>query len=440
MNKKNNVNVVGSSALALVLSLVLVACGDDDDMPMVMSDAGRDAGRDGGGGDGGGDLDGGGEVDAGGDGGADGGDVDGGVADAGPVDCTPTKLLVTTSNYTIGALATYDLATGVVTVSPTAAADQDTLPVRTGCDTYLVEGGSGLVRRQVGGDPLTTAVSVDVDPAGTPAGDTRVSSPQVVVEAGASTFVTRYSLQSAVRIDPAAGTVVGEVDFAALAATYTVGSMGIVDTVDMSNALYNDGRLLVALGRFYFPAPMYSLTYAGPSLIAVVDPVTGTVTDVDTATDGVQGIELPVGNPGSIVRLDDDVVLVACTDDSSADDDGVVYSIDVPSGTVTPTAATEATLGGFHGLATTDDARVFLAAGGALLELMSDTGTVIDTLVPASVNVASFLIDGDSAYVVTARVADANTLRVWSLSTGEETTAAPVTFGSLPIYGIALAR
>lgn len=416
-----NMYVVGWSALALVLSSGVVACGDDDIAPM--SDAGRDAGSDDGGVDAGSpDVDGGG-VDAGT------GDVDAASPDAGPVDCTPTVLLVTTSDYVDGALATYELATGVVTVSPTPAPDQDTLPVRAGCDTYLLEGGSARVRRQVGGDALTTAVTIDVDPAGTPDTDVYVSTPQFVVEAGADTYVTRLSRQSGVRIDPLAGTVVGELDFTPLAA------VGDVDSVDMSTALYNGGRLLVALGRFYFPSPTFALTYAGPSVIAVVDPVAGTLVDVDATTAGTQGIELPVGNPGPIVRLDDDVVLVACTDDGFDDTDGVLFSIDVPSGNVTATAATEATLGGFKGLATTPDARVFLAAGGALLELMSDTGTVIDTLVPATVGVRSFVLHGDAAYVVTSAG-----LRVWSLSTGAELTTAPVTFGTLPIYGIALAR
>jgi len=377
---KKNMNVVRSSALALLLSLGLVACGDDDDTPA-------------------------------------------------PVDCTPTTLLVTTSDFTTGTLATYDLETGVVTVSPTAAADQDTKPVRAGCDTYLVEGTSGRVRRQVGGDALTTAVAIDVDPAGTPDTETRVSTPQVVVDAAGSTFVTRYSLQSAARIDPTAGTVTGEVDFAPLAA------IDDSDNVDMSAALYHDTTLLVALGRFYFPPPDYAPVYGGRSLIALVDPVAGVLIDADPAMAGTQGIELPVGNPRNIVRLDDDVVLVDCANDAFVDDDGVLFAIDVPSRTVTATAATEATLGGFKGLATTEDARVFLAAGGALLELMSDTGTVIDTLVPASVGVTGFVIYGDSAFVI----AD-GALRVWSLATGAETTAAPVRFGEQNIYGIALAR
>lgn len=428
MNKKN-LDVVGSSALALLLMVGLIACGDDDATPM--NDA---AVRDGGGSDA--DAADGGDVDAGGaDGGLSDADVldgevtDAGVSDGGSVDCTPTKLLVTTSDYVNGALATYDLATGVVTVSPTPAADQDTLPVRAGCDTYLVEGGLGRVRRQVGGDALSSAVTIDVDPAGTPETDFYVSTPQVVVEAGSATYVTRLGQQSAVRIDPIAGTVVGGVDFSLLAAA------GDPNSVDMSTALFNGGRLLVALGRFYFPSPSFTLTYGGPSVIAVVDPVTGTLTDMDATTPGTQGIELPVGNPGPVVRLDDDVVLVSCTDDAFDDTDGVLYSIDVPSGNVTATAATEATLGGFRGLATTADARVFLAAGGALLELLADTGIVLDTLVPASVGVTSFVVYGDVAYVVTGAG-----LRVWSVSTGSELTAAPVTFGTLPIYGIALAR
>ena len=435
MNK--NVNVVGASALALMLSFGFVACGDDDDTPMMMSDGGRDAGRDGGGDDAGRDA---GRVDGGADGGTadgggldggstDGGDADAGLADAGPIDCTPTKLLVTTSDFTTGGLATFDLETGAVTLSPTAAADQDTLPVRAGCDTYLVEGGSGRVRRQVGGDPLTTAISIDVNPAGTPAGDTYVASPQVVVEAGAATFVTRYSLQSAARIDPIAGTTTGAIDFTPLAATADI------DSVDMSAALYNGGRLLVALGRFYFPSPTFALTYGGPSVIAVVDPIAGTLVDVDATTPGTQGITLPTGNPRQFARLDDDVVLVTCTDDAFDDTDGVLYAIDVPSGNVTATAATEATMGAFNGLVTTDGGRVFLAAGGAVLELMADTGIVIGTLVPATVGVTALAIHADSAYVVTSAG-----LRVWLLSSGLEKTTAPVTFGTLPIYGIALAR
>ncbi len=418
MKNVKTLNIVGAGAVALALSLGCIGCGDDDAAPL--SDAGA---QDGGPGDAG-DVDAG-EADAGE---ADGGLPDAASPDAGAVDCTPTKLLVTTSDYVNGALATYDLATGVVTVSPTPATDQDTLPVRAGCDTYLVEGGLGRVRRQVGGDALTSAFTLDVDPAGTADTDLYVSTPQVVIEAGGATYVTRLGQQSAPRIDPLAGTVVGDLDFTPLAAVDDPTS------VDMSTALFNGGRLLVALGRFYFSST-YALLYGGPSVIAVVDPVTGSLTDVDAVAPGVQGIELPVGNPGPIVRLDDDVVLVSCTDDAYDDTDGVLFSIDVPSGNVTATAATEATLGGFKGLATTDDGRVFLAAGGALLELLADTGTVIDTLVPASVGVKSFVVYGDSAYVVT----DAG-LRVWALSTGAERTAAPVVFGTLPIYGIALAR
>lgn len=427
---KKNSSAVGSSALALVLSVGWVACGDDDVAPRIDAAVADGATADGGDQDAApadaGDLD----ADAP----ADAGDVDadapdGDTPDAGGVDCTPTQLLVTTSDYVTGALATYELATGVVTVSPMPAADQDTLPVRAGCDTYLVEGALGRVRRQVGGDALRTAVTVDVDPPGTPDADVYVSTPQFVVEAGPATYVTRLSQQGAVRIDPVAGTVVGALDFTALAA------LGDVDAVDMSTALYNGGRLLVALGRFYFPSPTFALTYAGPSVIAVVDPVAGTLTDVDAATPGTQGIELPVGNPRNIARLDDDVVLVTCTDDAFDDTDGVLFSVDVPSGTVTATAATEAALGGFRGLVTTDDGRVFLAAGGALLELLAATGTVLDTVVPATVGVSAFVLYGDAAYVVT----DAG-LRVWSLSTGVEATTAPVAFGALPIYGIALAR
>jgi hypothetical protein len=67
--------------------------------------------------------------------------------------------------------------------------------------------------------------------------------------------------------------------------------------------------------------------------------------------------------------------------------------------------------------------------------MRADSGEVLDTPVPASVGVTSFVVQGDRAYLVTNAG-----LRIWSLATGTEETTAPITFGSLPIYGIALAR
>jgi len=419
-----NANVFKCLCVAVALcGGALAGCGDDDGGSLVdaaiVADAGADAG----------------EVDAGANdlGPADAsvsdlGDVDAGGPDAGPPDCTPTHLLVTTSDFVTGGLATYALDTGVVTLATAPAADQDTLPMRAGCDTYLLEGGSGRVRRQAAGDPLTTVVTLDVDPPGTAADAFYTSTPQAIVEAGGAAYVTRFGQSSAVRIDPLAGTLLGEVDFTPLAASMDPGA------VDMSRMLVNDGRLLVALGRFYF-SPTFELLYAAPSLLALVDPASGTLLDADAATPGTQGIELPVGNPGAIARLDDDVVLVACLDDGFDDTDGVLVSVDVPSGSATQTSATEATLGAFKGLLTTDAGRVYLAAGGALHELRADSGEVLDTPVPASVGVTSFVLDGDTAYLVTSAG-----LRVWSLATGMEQTTAPITFGTLPIYGIALAR
>ncbi len=410
-------------ALGLALGAMLAGCGDDDGAPSpdaAMNDAGRGDGAvsDAAAPDAG--LADAGEMDL--------GEPDLGAPDAGPVDCTPTHLLVTTSDYVNGGLATLSLATRAVTLASAPAADQDTLPVRAGCDTYLLEGGSGLVRRQAAGDPLTTVSATDVDPAGSDPASVYVSTPQTVIEAGGAAYVTRYARSSAVRLEPTTGAVLGEVDLSPLAAA------GDPDSVDMSRALLNGGRLLVALGRFYF-SPTFELLYAGPSALAVLDPATGALLDADPVRVGMQGIELPVGNPGAMARLDDDVVLVACTDDGFDDTDGVLLAVDVPSGNVTPTGATEAALGGFKGLATTDAGRVYLAAGGALYELRADTGAVLDTPVPASVGVTSFVLDGETAYVVT----DAG-LRIWSLATGTEETSAPITFGSLPIYGIALAR
>jgi hypothetical protein len=410
----------------------LAACGDDDDGSAPDASVVADAGSDGG------DVDGG-DVDAGVDlgvadlgpleaGALDLGEADAGTSDGGAPDCTPTHLLVTTSDFVTGGLATYALDTGTIALAPAPTADQDTLPVRAGCDTYLVEGGTGAVRRQAAGAPLTTAVSIDVDPAGTASDAFYVSTPQAVVEAGGAAFVTRFAQSSAVRIDPGAGTVLGEVDFTPLAAAMDP------DSVDMSRVLLNGGRLIVALGRFYF-SPSFELLQAAPSLLALVDPATGALLDADAATPGTQGIELPVGNPGAMARLDDDVVLVACLDDGFDETDGVLVSVDVPSGNVTRTAATEAMLGGFKGLATTDAGRVYLAAGGALHEMRADSGEVLDTPVPASVGVTSFVVQGDRAYLVTNAG-----LRIWSLATGTEETTAPITFGSLPIYGIALAR
>ena len=120
----------------------LAACGDDDGGSAPDASVVADAGGDGG------------DVDAGVDlgvadlgpleaGALDLGEADAGTSDGGAPDCTPTHLLVTTSDFVTGGLATYALDTGTIALAPAPTADQDTLPVRAGCDTYLVEGGTG---------------------------------------------------------------------------------------------------------------------------------------------------------------------------------------------------------------------------------------------------------------------------------------------------------
>jgi hypothetical protein len=408
---------VGLAFYTLALVVLLAACGDDDE-PMAMPDA---ALPDGGPGDAS-------HVDAGPD---DGSPRDAGGADAG-VDCTPTALLVTTSDFTRGEYALVDAVSQGLLGGPVPSADQDTRPVRTACDSWLVEGGTGNVKLQARGMPLETARVFDLDPPGTDPTMTYASTPQFVVDATGHVIASRYSLSSLVVLDVAAGVVETTIDLTPLAAPADP------DAVDASAMAVVGPRVVVALGRFYFPPPDFRLTYAGPSLLAVVDPATRRLDDVDPRTPGVQGIELPTGNPTALLALDDARVLVACTDDAFNPNDGALYSVHVPTGSVSEALVGEAEVGTFGPLLSTDDGRVLLVAGGGVREIDPSNGTTRRIIVPpdtAPTNVVALV--GDRLFVATS-----TGLRSWSVTTATETTptTGPIAIGTLPIYGMAPAR
>jgi hypothetical protein len=416
------------------LALVLAACGDDDaPMPMPMPDAAlADTGVPDTGAPDAGDPDAGpgdaGPSDAGA---SDADPGDAGRADGG-VDCTPTALLVTTSDFRAGQRAVIDVATQTVVAGPVASDDQDTVPVRTDCDSWLVEGGTGDLKLQVRGMPLDTARVFDLDPPGTPASTTYASTPQFVVDATGHLIASRYSLSSLAVLDLAAGAVAATIDLSPLAAPTDP------DAVDASAMAVVGPRVVVALGRFYFPAPTFSLTYAGPSVLAVVDPVARALVDVDPAAPGVQGVVLPTGNPTALLTLDDDTVLVACKDDAFVDTDGALYSVDVPTGTVSDALVREADVGGFGRLLRTDDGRVLLGAGGGVREIDPSSGMTRRVIVPSGTARENLVaLVGDRLFVATGAG-----LRSWSVATGTETTPAsgPIAVGALPFYGLAPAR
>jgi len=115
------------------------------------------------------------------------------------------------------------------------------------------------------------------------------SNPQdIVLYSEHRAFVPRYDRMALYEVDPVAGAITDSVSFADLA-----DADGIPE---MSRAIYSQGRVFVAVQRLdrngglvWPPVP--------PSYLAVVDPVTTTLVDVDPGTPGVQGVELAGLNP-----------------------------------------------------------------------------------------------------------------------------------------------
>lgn len=381
----------------------------------------------------------------------DGGNAPGGDAGAsdaaGPIDAGPDgttsdasveprpQLLVTTTNFAMGGLGTMDLETNAVTVSPTVAADQDTVPiVTTTTRPLLLERGLGNVRLQSRTDLLTTTKSFDVDPVGSTG--PYASNPVDVVEVSGLLYVVLQRRSEIAVLNPAldgAAARIATIDLSPLAGP------GDTDSVDAAGAVAHAGRLYVMLGRYAYNGTTMMLDFFGGSIVAVIDTATRELVDMDSGTAGVQGIELMYDNPHAILADGERNQLIVASSGQFGAEDGGVEAISLGASPTSTVIVTEDALDGELGYT----GMMALQGTSSLLVLASNTVRRValadNTLevAPVFTGLSSFVLYGGVLYGVSSSTS-APGLRTFSLGTMTETTPSggPIQFGPHPIAGV----
>jgi hypothetical protein len=394
------------------LTLVLCACGDDD---VSTVDAGRgDSGAI--------------EDDAGA--ARDSGTSDGGGPDAGPLpSCEPARLLVTTSDYVTGRVGTIDLETFAVDVTTTDSPDQDSLPDGSGCSAFVLERALGHVRI-VSSDPLAAGVTVDLNEPGVTM--IYAANPSRVIAVAPNKAYALLQGRSEIAVfDPsAAAPVVTTIDLSAF--DDPDDTDGSVDAVD---AILVNGRLIVALGRYWFDDE-FMIHFEG-SLLAAIDVTTDEIVDFDSSMPGVQGIDLAGENPWRGLRLrEDGVLLVGSAGDSFAFDGGI-EAVDLEAGVSMGLVLTEEEIGNELNGFVPDGLDSYFVIAGLDLVHVAPGGAGPDI---ARLRAGTDGIFATDDWVLSwSRMTDPG-LRAHSIGDRLEVTpgAVPIEVGDLPIYGVAL--
>ncbi len=409
----NNNQFFLRALFTIALSISFVACGDDDDgvTDTGTSDAGdtgtadaadtnpADSGTD--------------ATDAG-DAGTDAG------VDAGPI--LPTSALLTTSDFSTAEIYAIDLATNAVT-GPLAADDQDIIAGALAGDALLLERGLGNVKLQAAGDPLTTRATINLDPAGMMG--SYLSNPLTVVQSGDDRAYVALGARSELTIiNPVDGSVTGTVDLTSLAS-----DLDEDPNVDVTGAVLHDGRLYVGLGRFFFDAA-FAIQFTAGAVIAVVDAETGELIDIDSSTDGVQGIELEGENPWRGMTVVGEQLWVGSAGDSFMLDGGI-EAIDLATNQSVGVALTEETLSAeLNGFTVTGDDRVLVLAGDNIVAWTPSSGEVSAPIIS---EVSGMHATGQDIFVW-----GAGGLRRFTADGEDVTPAEGYAVGDLPVYSAAI--
>lgn len=360
----------------------------------------------------------------------DAGESDAGGPDAGPLpSCDPTRLLVTTSDYVTGRVGTVDLETFAVEVTSADSPDQDSLPDGAECSAFVLERALGRVR-VVSDDPLAAGVTVDLNDGRTMIYSTNPT--RVIAVSPTKAYALLQGRNEIAVFDPSA----------AAPAVTTIDLSGFHDAddidgvIDLLDALFVNGRLVVALGRYWFDDG-FMIHFEG-SLLVAIDVATDAVVDFDDATPGVQGIDLTGENPWRGLRLrEDGTLLVGSAGDSFAIDGGI-ERVDLEMGMSLGFVLTEDDLGNeLNGFVPDGLDAFFVIKGLDLVHVAAGEPPEITTM-RAGID---GLFANETTLFAWSRMTDPG-LRAYSLADGVELTPGgmPIEVGDLPIYGVASIR
>lgn len=377
------------------------------------------------------------------------------VPDGGLIDCPPTQLLLTTSDFSVSQTATVQLTDGASRVGSQDGVDEnfdaDSLPVALMCGGAILERTTGRLRVLANDDPFTTAQIIDLNRFGDESSlcatdEDCACAPGAPSCGNSGICVTgRCSRSSAVlptaawQTDDGYVYLIGEKRNSVYVINPEVGGLDpSTDDIDLSPLLKpedSDGsvdpvagimigrRLYIALGNYWFDSEG-TRRFSG-SQLAVVDVPSRTLLIEET-------IELEGDNPWlQLVHLPDEEELWVVSTGSSATDDGLIEAVDLSARVSDRILFREDRLpGGLDGFVyIKSDITYILSAGNIYL-----WDPLTDSL--AETSIATGISRGIYAYDGLLYGWGESGMRTFDAITGEETTGGPpVTLGFRPIYG-----
>jgi len=200
-------------------------------------------------------------------------------------------IVATTSDYTTGNTALYDVTTGDFLPNLLGHDDQDVVVDTDGAYVYFIERGNGAVSKY---DPAALGDGNMIYQYSVGAG----SNPYDIVFLESKAYVIRYGAGSILVID----------QNAADESSFRLGTIDIsgFDADGCPEAVHGftwDGMVYVVLQR------LKDWQAEKKGLLIKIDPETDTVVDLDPDTEGVQGVELLVKNPQHFSQADGTVYI-----------------------------------------------------------------------------------------------------------------------------------
>lgn len=204
----------------------------------------------------------------------------------GPTECG--RILVVTTDYAVGSLATIQGDSSLAVQSSLASIHSDA--------RARVHGDFAYVVNRLGGDNVQvvnmaegfqTIRQIPMGPGSNPY--------DIALVSGSRAFVSRFGSTGLIEFDPSTGAVRDTIDLSPLA-----DGDGIPD---MDRLFYRAPYLYVSIQRIDFGGGTYAPV--PPSYLAVVDTRDNSLVDVDAQTAGVQGIALAGLNPSAPMIWDE---------------------------------------------------------------------------------------------------------------------------------------
>jgi len=242
-------------------------------------------------------------------------------------------------------------------------------------------------------------------------------------------YVTRYNTNELWVVNPQSGSHTGTIDLSPFA-----DGDGICE---MDKMLARAGNVFVSIQKldrnnWWLPT--------GPGVIVIIDMSADTLIDLDPSKDGIQGIELPYGNPYSDIEFDpySGKLFISCVGTWGVNDGGVV-TIDPDSLTVTGTMITEAQAGGDivdveivspeKGYIVISDANFY----NVLKSFNPQTGEVLSTLyAPQAYTLSDIEVSPDKKLFLCDRSATNPGIRIYNCYNDTEETTSPIDVGLPP--------